>query len=42
MMPTDIIKFALVPDNSNRTGDEDHAQPLGEASVPIEMIVSRD
>ena len=38
---SDILKMALVPENSNRTGDED-AQPIGEASLPIEMIVTRD
>jgi hypothetical protein len=39
---SDILKMALVPKNSNRTGDEDQGQPVGEATVPIEMIVTRD
>jgi hypothetical protein len=38
----DIIKLALVKENSVKIGDDDQGQPLGEAAVLIEKIVNKD
>lgn len=39
---SDIIKLALVQENSIRIADDDHGQLVGEAAVLIEKILRRD